>query len=182
MFTTPYYRMHLRPKQHKMLLELGEKNVVYYAAPAFHTVKELNEAYLSGKVKARSVWIRPKQIGCFPDDKEHKVAFVPGEQPHFCSNPRPLDTWGDCQGFRESLARSFKERSGTALKREVLEETAMHLSRIIKKHLHISIKSRSTSMMARDEPHPLSKIAYYSQVLLGAKLFIAGEQGDVDGD
>ena len=49
------------------------------------------------------------------------------------------------------------------------------------KHLHISLESRSISKMAPEEPHPLSKIAYYSQVLLGAKLFIAGVQGDVDG-
>jgi hypothetical protein len=91
----PFYRMHLRPlrhsKQHEMLLDLeSDGNEVYYAAPAFHEPGELNGAYLSHNVRARSIWLRPSQIGAL-DDRDHHVAFtVPGA--HFlCSDPRRID-------------------------------------------------------------------------------------------
>ncbi len=51
-FSSPYYRMHIRPithsKQHELLLDLENTgNVVYYSAPGFHEPDELNDAYLN---------------------------------------------------------------------------------------------------------------------------------------
>ena len=60
-FSSPYYRMHLRPinhsKQHELLLDLERSgNEVYYSAPAFHEPIELDDAYLKKEVKNRSIW------------------------------------------------------------------------------------------------------------------------------
>jgi hypothetical protein len=62
-FSTPFYRMKLterwRSAQHEMLLELDAgPNEVFYAAPLFHTVEELNKAYLDGTVSEQSCFRR----------------------------------------------------------------------------------------------------------------------------
>ena len=184
-FDPPFYRMHVRPTrhsdQHKMLLELEDKgNEVYYSAPAFHTSVEFNDAYLSHHVRTLSLWMKPSQIGPLPDDRDHHVAFVLGNTPHFCSSPRALETKGEFKEFEESVTRSFNERSETAIKREALEETAQNLSEIAEKHRHIPIELRRSLRETLASRHPLDQIAFYSQVFLDAQLFIVREQDDVD--
>lgn len=164
-----------------MLLDLENKgHEVYYSAPALHTSEEFNEAYLLHRVKAPSIWTKPSEIGPLPDDRDHHVAFVPDSPLHFCSKPRPLDTLGAFEQFQESVTHSFKERSGIAMRRETLEQTARDLSKIAEKHRHISFKPKSTSRVTLEKRHPLDQIAYYSQVFLDAQLFIIGEKGDID--
>ena len=182
----PFYRMHMRPArhsgQHEMLLELENKgNEVYYSAPAFHTSEEFNEAYFSHQVKARSLWMRPSQIGPLPDDQDHHVAFVLGKTPYFCSKPRALDARGIFEEFEESVIHSFRERSSTAMSRDTLEQTARDFSEIAEKHRHISLEFKNTFWVTLEERHPLAQIALYAQVVLDAQLFIVREQGDIDG-
>ena len=125
-YTPPFYRMHLRSRpsrQHEMLLKLENKGQeVYYSAPAFHTPKEFNEAYLQHQVKHRSFWIKPSKIPPFHDEpvvKDHHVAFAPGRTPYFCSKPRPLDTLGNFQEFerislsllRGEVRNGYEERN-----------------------------------------------------------------------
>lgn len=184
-FQPPFYRMHVRPArhsdQHEMLLDLENAgNEVYYSAPAFHTSDEFNEAYLLHKVRARSLWIRPSQIGLLPDDDEHHVAFLLGATPHICSKPRPLETSGNLEDFERSVERSFKEKSRTAIKKETLERTANYLSEIAEKHRHISPESKRSSRVQLAERHPLDRIAFYSQVFLDSQLFIVREAGNED--
>ena len=180
-FLPPFYRMHLRPSrhsdQHEMLLDLESAgNEVYYSAPAFHTPEEFNEAYLLHQVRARSLWIRPSQIGSLPDDEDHHLAFTLGATPHFCSKPRVLETRGDFKEFEEFLTSAFKRRSAEALQKEVLEETAWRLAEIAEKHRFISFKSKRVSRAELEERHPLDRIAFYSQVFLDSQLFIVREQ------
>ena len=182
----PFYRMHLQPSrhsdQHEMLLELENKgNEVYYSAPAFHKSEEFNEAYLSHQVKARSLWMRPSQIGPLPDDRDHHVAFVLGNTPYLCSGPRALDARGNFEEFEESVIRSFQERARTAMTRNALEQTARNLSDIAEKYRHVSFDSESATRATLEERHPLAQIAFYSQIFLDAQLFIVREQGDIDG-
>ncbi len=91
----PFYRMHLRPRrhsqQHQLLLDLENRGeLVFYAAPHFHTPMELNDAYLNGHVIDRSIFVQPSQIGPLPDDANHHVAFGSGEGAFFCSEPKLL--------------------------------------------------------------------------------------------
>jgi hypothetical protein len=79
----PHYRMHLRPlkhsQQHALLcaMESAGKSV-FYAAPEFHKPTELNDAYLTSQMIARSAFFRPNAIGALPDDDEHFVCFNSG--------------------------------------------------------------------------------------------------------
>jgi len=79
LFMSPYYRMYLRPlrhsRQHFLLQQLeGRGNEVYYAAPEFYLLDELNDAYLNNRVLERSAFFRPLDIN-LPDDKSHYVVF-----------------------------------------------------------------------------------------------------------
>ena len=184
-FQPPFYRMHIRPSrhsdQHEMLLDLENGgNEVYYSAPAFHTPDEFNDAYLLHQVRARSLCIRPSQIGPLPDDNDHHVAFLLGYTPHFCSKPRPLETRGNFEEFENSVARSFKEKSRTALKRDALEHTADFLSKIAEKHRHISLESKLASRAQLADRHPLDQIAFYSQIFLDSQLFIVREREEAE--
>ena len=164
-----------------MLLDLENAgNEVYYSAPAFHTPDEFNDAYLMHQVKARSLWLKPSQIGPFPDDGDHHVAFLLGAVPHVCSKPRPLETTGNFEEFEYSVSRAFKEKSRTAIQRDTLEHTADYLSEIAEKHRHISSESKQFSRVQLADRHPLDRIAFYSQIFLDAQLFIVREADNED--
>lgn len=94
----PHYRMHLRPlrhsQQHNLLLAWEQLHPeVYYATPLFHTSKELDEAYQSNEVAARSLLVKPSIIGHLPDDKNHHLdVSANGAKWLFCSgSPRELE-------------------------------------------------------------------------------------------
>lgn len=92
----PFFRMHLWPRsesnQHALLHALaaaGEE--VYYAAPEFDTVDELNTAYVNGTVVQQSAFFNPADIGLLPDDEKHHLAFEGGGIDYwFCSYPKKL--------------------------------------------------------------------------------------------
>jgi len=74
----PFYRVELRTgvsRQHELLLKL-EKSYkwVYYVAPTFHEVADLNDAYLKGQILDRSILVAPSAIGPLPDAKPHHLS------------------------------------------------------------------------------------------------------------
>ncbi len=77
--TPPFFRFHLtesgRSDQHQLLLDLDNGyNEVYYAAPVFHRVQELDRAYQAAAVHLRSIYVKPQDIGPL-DSLPHHVAF-----------------------------------------------------------------------------------------------------------
>lgn len=79
-FQPPFYRMHLRARlvsdQHQSLLSLEQAgNDVFYVAPAFHTIMELNTTYAERRVWSHSFRISPTLIGPLLYDKVHHVTF-----------------------------------------------------------------------------------------------------------
>src|SRR5262245_8892512 len=63
----PFYRFRIterrRSAQHDLLLELDvDPNEVFYAAPRFHLVDELNAAYINNDVRNRSLFIPPATL------------------------------------------------------------------------------------------------------------------------
>ncbi len=99
-FGTPFYRMKITEKwrsaQHEMLLELDAgPNEVFYAAPLFHTVEELNKAYLEGTVSDQSCYMRPGKVGKLDGDPHH-VAFD-AQKFWVCSEPREITGIGGPQ-------------------------------------------------------------------------------------
>jgi hypothetical protein len=92
----PFYRMHFwrrnKSHQHKLLHALASKGEeVYYVAPEFSTVAELDAAYMNGSVVQESAFFNPTAIGLLPDDDEHHLAFERGAaHAWFCSDPQKL--------------------------------------------------------------------------------------------
>jgi hypothetical protein len=94
--TLPFFRMHIWPSsksnQHALLYALAARGEwVWYVAPEFDTVDELNAAYVNRKVVQQSRFFDPAVIGVLPDDEKHHLAFE-GGNPRFwlCSEPREL--------------------------------------------------------------------------------------------
>lgn len=91
----PFYRFPIteseKSDQHELLLALDTApNLVFYAAPRFHRLSEINNAWQIGAVASRSSFVSPSEIGSL-DDERHTVAFA-GAGSWLCSDPRPIRT------------------------------------------------------------------------------------------
>lgn len=92
--TVPFYRFYLTESgtsnQHSMLIELDDgANEVFYAAPRFHQINEINAAWQSNAVASQSIFVRPRAIGDL-DDEMHHVAYDDSAT-FLCSKPQPID-------------------------------------------------------------------------------------------
>jgi hypothetical protein len=90
----PYYRFHItdaaKSDQHELLLELDDGTVaVFYAAPRFHRILEINDAWSLGAVAARSIFVRPASVGHLAAGK-HCVSFD-SKRAFVCSEPREVE-------------------------------------------------------------------------------------------
>lgn len=90
----PYYRFAITEDtlshQHEMLVALDvAPNFVFYAAPRFHRLDEINDAWHANAVASRSQFVAPHQIGLLPTGK-HTVAFD-GSRFWVCSEPRSIE-------------------------------------------------------------------------------------------
>ena len=182
-FNVPCYRMHLRSarssRQHEMLLELEEEgHAVYYSAPMFHQPEELNEAFLQRLVRARSVWIRPTEIGQLPDDGDHHVSFEQGGPWMLFSEPRRIEPKREFSDVDAQLLNQLHERGRTDLSEERLEALADAITNLIDKRQDISQRRRDVSMDAARPASPLQRIAYDASVYLESQLFVVQENED----
>ena len=137
-FNVPCYRMHLRParssRQHEMLLDLEESGQeVYYSAPMFHLPEQLNDAFLQGAVRARSVWLRPSDIGPLPDDRDHHVSFEPGGSRMRFSEPKPIEAKREFEDVEKHLADRLRERGRIALSEERLARLCLRPTRHVER-------------------------------------------------
>ncbi|MDG2528679.1 hypothetical protein [Caulobacter endophyticus] len=125
----PFYRFpvtqSLKSDQHELLLALDTPpNLVFYAAPRFHELSEINRAWQDAAVSARSVFVAPSEIGSL-DDERHNVAFD-AARTWICSEPREI---------RALTSRDLLEKIKTALNhddrplRETLPELSERLQR-----------------------------------------------------
>lgn len=92
--SVPFYRFSItesgKSDQHAMLLELddGTSNV-FYAAPRFHELEEINHAWAAKEVAGRSIFVRPKVIGAL-NSESHHVAFD-SVRAYLCSQPKLIE-------------------------------------------------------------------------------------------
>lgn len=180
-FTCPFYRMHLRPtrhsNQHEMLLDLeNQGNEVYYSAPAFHELDDLNAAYLNHQVMQRSIWMRPSVIGPLPNDRDHHVAFqVPGFC-MVCSEPRKIDEPSDFETFAQRIESDFKQRRKFALSENRLSELAETLYTIGQRRKEISAEQKGAARRDLQSRRPLERVAFYACMFFGLQLFVVVER------
>jgi hypothetical protein len=90
----PFYRFYItesgKSDQHELLLALSEtQNMVFYAAPRFHELSEINDAWSLNQVAARSIFVSPRIIGALDDDYHH-VAYD-DSRAWLCSDPETID-------------------------------------------------------------------------------------------
>lgn len=93
----PYYRFAiteaLKSEQHELLLALDTApNLVFYAAPRFHEMSEINAAWHADAMSARSVFVAPSEVGSL-DEQRHHVAFDRSRS-WICSEPRQIRALG----------------------------------------------------------------------------------------
>lgn len=179
-FFPPFYRMDIRParfsSQHEMLLDLENGgNEVYYSAPAFHEPWELNQAYLSHNVKNLSIWLRPSWIGSLPDEWDHHVAFQQPGNKRFCSESRPIEDQADIKSFSERITASIKKRGSFSLNNQSLTDIAEQITEISRKRHDIPLEVYETTRQETKAWRALDRIAFYSNMFLGAQLFIVNE-------
>lgn len=169
----PFYRLKITEKarsdQHDLLLALDNGvNEVFYAAPLFHRVQHLNDAYLARKVAARSFYVRPRDIGPL-DDGAHHVAF---DSSHFyvCSDPREVS---GVRGpdFSGKLEQRLK-RDDRPLRTAVLDEALASVEKALRQS---GIRERQRDLGRGDkteEQRKLRTLADLSLRYFGAQLFI----------
>ena len=185
-FNVPCYRMHLRSarlsRQHEMLLDLettGQE--VYYSAPKFHSPEELNSAFLASAVRARSIWLRPSDIGPLVDDGEHHVSFEFSGPWTLFSVPRPLDVKREFSDVVARLHQIVLERGDTELQQESLERLAESISVIAEKRREIRERQRAVAREVLQDVAPLQRVAYYASIFLECQLYIVHEANEPAG-
>lgn len=177
-FSVPCYRMYIRSsrvsRQHAMLLELergGQE--VYYSAPRFHQTKELNDAFAQSHVRARSVWIRPSEIGPLDDECEHHVSFGPQDGSFVVlSEPKYIEGGRSFVDVAKGLERLLRER--VELRRDNLDRLVTLMEKVVVVPEDDRRAYRATGVGREDArmASALEHISYLASVFLGSQLFV----------
>ncbi|PSH04383.1 MAG: hypothetical protein CXZ00_06015 [Acidobacteria bacterium] len=177
-FSIPFYRMHLRPRsisdQHESLLSLElAGNDVFYVAPGFHTIAELNTVYAGRRVWNRSLRIKPSRIGPLPDDRDHHVTFkVPNGQWRFYSeDPSRSGFASTTDEISRELSERIAERGKRNLRQQI-EELDFTLVRIVnERNIHRSQPNRIDLHELGDQIDPVRRVAYLARQFFDCQLF-----------
>lgn len=91
----PYFRFQIDTAQQNTLFDSFDPTFgdVFYCAPRFHLVVELDAHYRAETIMAHSVWVTPKKIGRIVDDVQHNVTYdITATSAHFHSDAIPVPT------------------------------------------------------------------------------------------
>jgi hypothetical protein len=122
----PFYRFKIteskKSDQHELLLALDEgDNLVLYAAPRFHRLNEINDAWSENRVANRSIFVRPSVIGSL-DTSSHHVAYD-DVNAWLCSEPTAIHFMQASEILEKMLGRlSDDKRPLRAKLPEMLDE------------------------------------------------------------
>lgn len=172
-----FYRFSLHRReqsdQHKMLIELEQAgNQVYYIAPGFADVGELNRWYVAKQVVAKSALFSPSDVGFLPDNEPHRISFRPGDnQGWFLSDPKALTIHK-----RDTVTARAQDRplskNGHGV-REWVRELTKKMGGIIAERR--GRRWDADEPLQAVEPDPLERAAYLARTYFGAELFLAAE-------
>lgn len=180
--SVPLYRMYLMPtsrsQQHPSLLLLEQivapdGHLVFYATPAFHLLNELNDAYFSGEVEARSWFFRPSDIGQLPDDDEHFVSFNNTSGPWRFSEPEQIKH----SEFRSLIFGHVERAADVALSPDGLVSLATKMADLVRRlHPKQVPDERLSSRLT-----PLGQIVYLSRTFFDSNVLVLGRQRSAAG-
>jgi hypothetical protein len=186
LYLSPYYRMYLRPlrysDQHNLLIDLENSGKeVRYIAPKFHTVEELNDAYVSRSVYDRSAVFSPVDIGNVPTIGQHYLTFNSSSRYAFLwsKEPKELKQPHSSEDFISLLLKYVKER-GSRINNltfellnedmiKILDNRAKETNRL--KQFQTQIKSQKERIREAS-----NFAAYLARLFFDAELFIVGER------
>lgn len=142
----PFYRFPITERkvsfQHTSLYELDDgSNLVFYVAPRFHTLDEINSAWDEQRVAQRSIFVSPREIGLIHDDDAHTVSYDEWLA-YFCSEPKAIKAFSvvdlqerlasrvkdDARSVRDQLSEWLADLRAT---RERAHETQLQIERTI---------------------------------------------------
>ncbi|MBN9686133.1 MULTISPECIES: hypothetical protein [unclassified Corallococcus] len=178
-FSPPFFRMHIRPasisNQHAMLCEWAQKgHWVYYAAPAFHTQAEFNDAYLQRKIVDRTFFISPLQIGKLSTSEEHHVAFDTSHNHRVYSKKgRAVSGAFGRRWFTELRSEGLRIPRGEV--RSVAERTVNELTEFLQERGRSSDARLVRETLARRNEDPVAQLADLSRTLLDCEVLLVGE-------
>ncbi len=177
LFNSPYYRMLLRPlrhsDQHNLLLELEYKgHEVYYVAPEFHLVAELNEAYVNQDVINRSVFIPPSAIGKLPDDKDHHVAFQSRGNAYLLSEPTQIE-FVTGKFFSERVYSRLRERlSDSYYLGDLIVPLSNQMLEIIRERRSI----QELDLGIFSDLLPIQRVSYLARMFFNCEMFVVSQK------
>ncbi len=169
LFSKPYYRFWIpgdrRSRQHRFLVDLDTgTNLVYYSAPMFHTIDDLNTCFARKQVMAQSVYFRPRDIGKLPSDDDHPVVFHPDDDFGYrCSEPKKINAAASGEAL---IGRLFKEIRQMQ-QEEASDELFNHLADVILEGCQDNTRDL---LRVVDNYSPQHKAALLSRIVLGAEL------------
>jgi hypothetical protein len=176
-FEVPCYRMLIRrssvSEQHQLLLDLeASGQEVYYSVPAFHRHRELDDAFLARQVRARSLWLRPSDVGPLPDTQQHHVSFRPGGPWAVFSRRRDIQG-RDFQKVAFHLAERVRLAGDMWRRREHWENLEVQLAELAETRRVAGRRAQVATQRALAFGHPVERVAYYASVFFEAQLFLA---------
>ncbi len=176
-FKAPFYRMHLRRRslsdQHESLLPLEQSGFeVYYAAPAFHTIEDLNKNYVANCIWDQSFKIRPSRIGKILDDKKHHVSFKTANGPSRRYSEEPSELLHPSSAVQiEKMIRSQIDAGNKRNFREQLSEIDAKLEQIVAdRNKHRAADERVELTELRKEIDPIRRTAYLARQFFDCQL------------
>ncbi|MGG6242859.1 hypothetical protein ACQ4N7_30050 [Nodosilinea sp. AN01ver1] len=180
-FTPPYYRFELRSrkysKQHDSLLALESHGyLVYYVAPVFHDVDDLNNYYVNRQVAENSVFVPPSQIGMINDFDEHHVSFqAPNGDGYLLSEPRQIGSLRPISFFEREVISTMRERG-----RNGIDNDAQRV--LLKTMVNVLIQTNQYGeedfrvVAENDNLRPIQRVAYMARTFFNCETFIVRPQ------
>lgn len=172
----PFYRFPITEKaksdQHELLLALDiTPNHVFYAAPRFHRLSEINDAWRASAVASRSVFVLPSDIGSL-DDERHTVAFD-GSNNWVCSDPRSIralnsrDVLERLRGTLREDTRPLRTRLSTLVE-ELRDAERRGREQIFKKRRQADREAealRAAGLVGRSSERQVGRFAHFDRAI-----------------
>ena len=176
----PYYRMYLMSRrhsdQHQLLLGLEHRgNEVYYAAPRFHLMTELNDAYVTNTVAQRTSFILPSWVGPLNDDDHHYIAIEASNRIQlFCSeNRRPIGTMKSEEVIQHRIREAARQRARDIDEQFMFELGDELVARYVEAKPRDRDRERIKTAQLRAARSPYEYAREVANTLYGCELLIA---------
>ena len=133
------------------MLELDDGvNLVYYAAPRFHELSEINSAWSTNQIASRSIFATPNDIGIL-NEESHHIAYD-DINTYLCSEPKSLDFYSSSDLIEKLGNNLIADPQPLGSKLPALHERVERARRNVEKR----ILDRQTASLKKEGPLELA--------------------------